>query len=101
MTNLTSPSFPNGAQCDRSEADYRRSKDMNSLILSMVNVIELGAVKLKPQHKPCPWCACDVALPRQVFTRWVVGCENDDCGVTAEASGITPEEALKLWNGRA
>lgn len=90
----TSPSFPEGAQCDKgTEAEYRASRDN----VTMLDVIRR---EVRPHTKPCPWCAVDILPPRQVHGRWAAGCENDECGVTCEAAGSTSAEALKLWNAR-
>lgn len=87
--NITSPSFPKGAQCTRTEQETR----------SMLDVIRAGVMPCL--DRACPWCGGLPLLPKNLAGRFVVGCENPDCYAVAQVSGSTPEEALRRWNGRA
>ena len=77
---FTSPSFPNGLPAMRSEAEVRAIRQL--------------------VHS-CPFCGGEASLPRKIMTRFLMGCESDTCGVNPQAGGETPEEAARVWNGRA
>lgn len=96
MDNLTSPSFPRGIECNRTEQDVRAARE--NARLSMADVIVLGA--RRPQHKGCPFCGSDPKPAAKVCNRWVVACEAEDCRVSVEAAGATPEEAFAIWDAR-
>lgn len=107
--NITSPSFPKGAQCDRSEQEVRAARDPGPMFdvladiarpINMVQVIRNGAVQ-RAQTMGCPWCGSQPELPTKIGARFVVGCTDENCTVVAQASGDTPEEAMRRWNGRA
>lgn len=53
-------------------------------------------------NKPCPFCGVSVALGAWykdgLFT---VGCENDECHVMPQVSGLKVQEAWDRWNQRA
>lgn len=68
--------------------------------ISMIDAIRNG---VKPrEHAPCPFCGEEPGLARQVAqSRFIVGCESDDCFICPQVSGETVSEAWARWNKRA
>lgn len=92
--HLTSQSFPNGAECNRTEAEAR---------LSMADVIRLGSRSLRSfeVRKGCPSCGADPYPPAKILGRYVMECENDACVATFHVAGDSPADAVAKWNRRA
>ena len=65
--------------------------------LSMFDVIRRAATN----DKACPWCNEYPPLAVQRAGLYLVGCENEDCPVSPQASGKTLAEAWSNWNTRA
>jgi len=94
--HLTSHSFPDGAKCDRTEAEVRALRPV-----TMLHVIQRGARGVVPTApKCCPWCSADPFPAVKVCNRWVIACENENCKIDVQAAGDTPEEAWAIWNAR-
>lgn len=96
---LTSPSFPTGAQTDRSELQARSERK-----LSQFDVIARGAAAtvaddprpLRTNTLPCPHCHSAAPLPTIDRLWYSVACTSDGCGYCAE--GDTPSEVLANWD---
>lgn len=109
----TSTSFPNGAQCDRSEAEARKARGdahVNAVIqpildafkpLSMLSVIQGGAKARRVQDLGCPFCGADAPMAAKVMGRFVIECLNDDCHASVSVAGSTLDEVWRKWNMRA
>lgn len=92
--HLTSTSFPDGARCDRSEAEARAS-------LNMTQVINLAARQASLEVRGCPSCGADPRPPAKILNRYVMECENDACVATFHVAGDSPADAVAKWNRRA
>lgn len=68
--------------------------------LSQIDVINMGALRSHPVRPTlaCPFCGDDPHLAMQIGTRFVVGCNSDDCD--AQQEGLTLSEAWAKWNLR-
>jgi hypothetical protein len=70
--------------------------------LSQLDVIRIGAAQASHRTNPCPFCGEDPPLaPLPIASRYVVGCENDDCHARPQTAGSTLAEAWARWNWRA
>jgi hypothetical protein len=77
----------------------RSAREASHRPMSMLAVIANAAAVIAPS-KPCPFCSVEPDHAVQRAGRWIIGCENPDCG-DVQFSGATAAEAWSRWNRRS
>lgn len=100
---ITSPSFPNGAQCDRTPQDVLDARATRKSFMASINrgADDLVRKVIRAPDRCCPFCGSEPPLAAKIAGKFIVGCESEDCAANPQVSGLTIDEAWLKWNGRA